>query len=124
MTPDHLELAASLDDVGQSHLRLRQHQLAEPLLRESLDIRRAALSAGDRLTLQTQGALGETLIELGRFDEAETMLSQALVALRAQAKPDPPRIRAAIERIVRLYSVSGKSAEAARYQAMLDQPSP
>jgi tetratricopeptide (TPR) repeat protein len=159
---DHPDLAAAIFDLGQNRVDLRQFQQAEPLLREALQLRQdasvatapstasarsidralAGVGSGagtgatvDRLGLQIAGALGETLVELGKFEEAQALLSGVWTALQPvganpgsidpkAAQTNADRQRQALQRIIRLYVAWGKPAKAEQYQAILSQLAP
>ncbi|MEZ5285664.1 MAG: serine/threonine-protein kinase [Vicinamibacterales bacterium] len=65
-------------------VRLAQHRPAEAevLLREAVDLQTTLLPAGDWILAASKSALGEALIDEGRFDEAERLLSDATGVLR------------------------------------------
>ncbi|MFQ5413764.1 MAG: tetratricopeptide repeat protein [Phycisphaerae bacterium] len=92
---------------------------AVPMLRECLTIRRDVLEAGDWKIASTESALGEALVMLGRFDEAEPLLIESYPIIR-EARGDRPPTPDALKRIVRLYDAWGKPDKAAEYRALLE----
>lgn len=97
---------------------------AEPLLREALSIRRAALPDGHTRTASTLGALGECLLRLGRHAEAEEPLAEAYASLRENAGSDESvgsdePLHEALRRLLELYQAQGRETEAERYRAQL-----
>jgi len=92
---------------------------AEPLLRRAVEIERRHHSPGHVRIARAEAALGACLVERGLFAEAEPLLLSALRILTEVGEPGPypPFTRNAL---VKLYTLSGRPADAARYRA----PSP
>jgi tetratricopeptide (TPR) repeat protein len=93
---------------------------AEPLAREALAIFQAGHARAER-TADASSVLGGCLTALGRYAEAEPLLTAGLAGL-SQAHGDASRQRQAIERLVALYSAWQQPKRAATYSAMLSQP--
>jgi tetratricopeptide (TPR) repeat protein len=133
------ELAARLGDslpadsiVGGS-LALRGETLmkegafgqAEPLLRACLAMRQKALTEGHWLIADTKSLLGEALAGQDKFAEAERMLLEGYAGMERSPQADERRKRAAVQRIVGLYSAWGKPDRAAVWQRSLEgMPAP
>lgn len=90
---------------------------AEPLLRESLELRQAALPEGDPSIAITQGALGECLTVLGRYEEAELLLLESCSRLAPQEGEANDQARSALDRIIALYEAWEKPEQAAEWRA-------
>jgi tetratricopeptide (TPR) repeat protein len=67
-----------------------------------------------------EGSYGETLVSLGRYEEAEESLLNALSVLRV-VEGRPRRTHRAIEALVALYEAWGKPDNAAEYRALLQE---
>lgn len=117
--------------INKAALELSQGRAAaaEPLLRDALDIRmrapgvvpsrRRTLMEHDWSIPATQSVLGETLVSLRRYEEAETLLLEARRGLTEMGRPAVPHLNATFRRLVALYLAWGKPASAAQYRAML-----
>jgi serine/threonine-protein kinase len=122
-----LEAAPSIDDalLGAPY---RDHGLvltglgragdAEPILRRAVDIERRHQTPGHVRIARAEGALGACLVERGLWTEAEPLLLSALEGLTGarEAGPYPPLTRNAL---VKLYMLTGRPADAARYRSPL-----
>ncbi len=122
------DIARSLDALGELLIQHGKHAQAEPILRESLQIRELLLTqpqhAWQQLTLegraaQTASALGASLTGQGRFAEAEPLLLEGHDRIHESALAATRQARRTVERLVELYEASGKSDLAARYRARL-----
>src|SRR5262249_4517367 len=110
--------------VALSHALIaeRRPDEAVPHLRETLTI--AGQQAPTRLLWikgEAQSTLGGVLASLGEPAEAETLLESGYESLRTVASTPPPRLRVAIERLVAFYVSNGKSTDAAKWRARLQQ---
>lgn len=73
-----LEMAESLDQVGEV-LRLKaDYAGAEPLLREALDLRSAQLARDDPANIESLAHLGALQVGLGNFQAADERFAQAV----------------------------------------------
>jgi hypothetical protein len=103
---------------------------AEPLLRDGLRIRllaptlvpnrRRILPEDDWSVAATRSLLGAALTALARYDEAETVLLEAIRDLDATTPPPRRDLDATIARLVDLYRAWGRPDKAAQYQARLE----
>jgi serine/threonine-protein kinase len=119
--PDnHSRLGDVLSDLGRLHLDTNRPAAAVPLLREGHSIRHDQLGADHDNTLSTQVQLGTALTELGRFDEAESVLLAVHRTLRSRDRAGDllPTTR---RRLVRLYDAWDRPADAEPYR---DSPDP
>ncbi|HEV7508301.1 MAG TPA: serine/threonine-protein kinase [Thermoanaerobaculia bacterium] len=82
--PDHLHVAYALREIGTDYMSLHRCPEAEPYLRRALGIRRRELPAGNPDVAKAEMSLGDCLIDLGRFAEADILLREADATLSAQ----------------------------------------
>jgi serine/threonine protein kinase/tetratricopeptide (TPR) repeat protein len=116
--PDHQLVAIYSINLGSVHLARRDPEAAEALVREGLRIRLLApdLVPARRRTYPdddwsvgaTKSLLGAALTELGRFDEAETMLLDARRDLEAMPVPPERELEQTLARLDRLYDAWGR----------------
>jgi tetratricopeptide (TPR) repeat protein len=120
--PGHPEVAGALAQLGRNLLRQGKYAEAEPLLRESLAVRREK-APDDWRTFNTQSLLGGALLGRERYAEAEPLLRQGYEGMKRREAQIPtdgrPRLTEALERLVRLYEAWGKPDEAARWRKEL-----
>jgi serine/threonine-protein kinase len=83
------------------HMARHRYDLAEPLLRQALAVRRN-LPEGHRYIGESMSELGSVLTELGRYDEAGTLLREAYQILLAAEGEDAGRTVRARERLAEL----------------------
>src|SRR5690606_20468507 len=113
---DHPNIAHYLLNLGRVRLARGDAAAAEPLLRRSLEIRRAVLPEGDWQVADTQGFLGECLAVPGRSAEAEPLLLASLAGLEGRWGAGDRRTEAARRRVAAFYDATGRLAEAERYR--------
>jgi serine/threonine protein kinase len=76
-------LAAVLFSLGQSYIgQQNKLDVAEQHLRKSLEIRRRVLGSLHQDTATSMSALGEFLVGMGKFDEAESLGREAVAVFR------------------------------------------
>jgi serine/threonine-protein kinase len=80
---EHPDVANSLHNLGEAYARLGDTTAAEAAFREALEIREHVLPAGHILVPQTRIGWIETLIKLGRKEEATEQLTHTLGELKA-----------------------------------------
>lgn len=115
-SPTDARLGAHLVQYGMVLTKLGRHRDAEPLLRRALDTERGARASGDRRIARAQAALGACLVEQHRFVEAEPLLLAAHHTLAGERGVREPLHRVAADALVKLYTLSGRPADAARYR--------
>jgi len=81
-TDQPLIAAALRSTIGQTYLRLGQYEQANPLLRSSLEVRRALLGDEHRDVAESLQYLGVLRQRQGRFGESEPMIARALEIYR------------------------------------------
>jgi hypothetical protein len=128
LSAGHRELASALAPFGLALLKAEQFAEAEPVLRECLSIRDEKLVTDDWLRFNTRSMLGGALAGQGKYDQAEPLLLDGYAGMKDNPAAPANRKRQALQRIVDLYEVSGKSQQAAMFRAELedvpDAPAP
>jgi serine/threonine-protein kinase len=104
--PDHPDRAFPLVGMAGVHRSRSRWSDAEPLLRRALELRRG-LPPGHRYIGETLSDLGAVLTELGRYDEAQTLLSEAHDVLLAAEGESASRTVRARERLAELQRRAG-----------------
>jgi tetratricopeptide (TPR) repeat protein len=117
----HDERFARLLVNGLGRFLIEQERFgeAEPQLREGLELYQRHLPPNHVWTSEARGLLGTCLGNLGRFEEAEGLLIQSYEALRAAGDSEKRRTEDALERLVDLYDVWGRGAQAETYRSQL-----
>lgn len=118
---DSLELANQLAVPLSWYLVMSDWSAAEPLLRESVSIRER-LAPDDWKTYDQQSTLGECLVKLERYAEAEPILLAATEKMHAASIPAPMRdkIGYSLDRLVELYNATHDKSKAAEWRVKLD----
>jgi serine/threonine protein kinase len=78
----HPQVATYRITLARLHLARREASAAEPLLRQALETRQRVYPKGDWRIAIPQSVLGEALTALGRYDEAERLLTDAQRVLK------------------------------------------
>ena len=127
---DHQLVAIYSINLASVQFARRKAAEAEPLLREGLRIRMLApeIVPGRRRTFldddwspgATKSLLGATLVSLGRYNEAETVLLAARNDLASHGTPQQAAMRTTLTRLVQLYVAWGKRDRAESYRALLN----
>jgi serine/threonine protein kinase/Flp pilus assembly protein TadD len=128
--PEHSRIATALNCLGRIRLRQGRPVEAEFLLRECLETsRQVSFPSGDWLIARFEAGLAESLLDQGRFEEAEAELLSALAVLEENPVGDDLRrdvliTNRDVQRLfVRLYETSGKPDQAAEWRAKLEADS-
>jgi serine/threonine-protein kinase len=109
-------VAVSLQNLGYLLTNTGKPARAEPLLRESLTIRKGTNPKGHYVIASAMSVLGECLTKQRRYREAEPLLIESDQDLRAtMVERNPGRVESR-QRLVRLYEAWGKPDLAARYR--------
>lgn len=90
---------------------------AEFFAREALEIRSQFLAPNSWQVSNAKSALAECLIELSRFDEAETLLLEAYPTLVEQLHAEATPALRARDLLIRLYERWGKPEKAAQFRS-------
>jgi eukaryotic-like serine/threonine-protein kinase len=96
---DRLLVAQSLFDLARTEFLRFNVKDAEPLLRESLAIRRQFLGDKHRDVAAILNALGALLQRAGRLDEAETVMREALAIRREVLGPTDPDVASTLNNL-------------------------
>jgi tetratricopeptide (TPR) repeat protein len=115
----------SLAMLGRCLIRQGKHAEAVPMLRECLEIKEKT-QPNDWATAQARSLLGEALAEQREFPAAEPLLLNAQKALTERREKLRPldrevTLRAAAERLIRLYEVWGKPDQAEQWRKTLGE---
>jgi serine/threonine-protein kinase len=121
---EHPDVAESLTGLGTLLVKRGDPRPAEALLLEALHIRQKALPKGHPDIAETQSALGGCLTALGRYHDAEPLLVEGYGVLRSKTGEHSSAVRAAAERLVRLYEAWGEPEKAAKYRGLATAPAP
>lgn len=116
-------MAATLQLMGRS-LEQGNPKSAEPLIRESLELRRKVLPDDHWLIANSQSVLGNCLVKLGQFSESETLLLTSYSNLKKTLGEEHERTGEALQWIINLYQAWGKPDTVERYQSSVHVPSP
>ncbi len=116
LPPRHPNRSFPLSGMADIFVRQGRNDEALPALREALSIRREAFGEDHRLVSESKSNLGNALVGLGEFVEAEALLQDAYERLQSGRGPDDPRTRLTARRLVSLYEKSGDDDAAERYR--------
>ena len=85
----------------------------------ALELRKKGFAEGHWRIAEVQMALGDCLVEQGRYPEAEELLIASDSTLHKKFGSADPRTREATARLAKLYETWGKPDEAERHRAAL-----
>jgi eukaryotic-like serine/threonine-protein kinase len=114
-------IQGSLVYLGRALAHMDSAKAGEPLVREARALREKSLPAGHWLIASVDGALGEVVALDGRYAEAERLLLSAESRVRGVRGPESSATADQRKRLIALYMLWGKPAEAARWQERLDK---
>jgi serine/threonine protein kinase/tetratricopeptide (TPR) repeat protein len=121
----HPSTLGALELLGYVYLQERKYADAERVLREALAGREKATPASWS-RFDTQSMLGGALAGQRRYDEAERLILDGYDGMQKQASSIPAYNRDSLtdagQRIVDLYTASGKPAQAAEWRNRLASP--
>ncbi len=119
---DGLELAMLRADLAMNHLKKGEPSLAEPLLRDALNLYERQMK-DDWRKFEIQGQLGEALWLQKKYEEAEPLVigsHEGLTTRWKQVTVDArPRLPEARRRVVKLYESWGRTTQAASWKEKL-----
>lgn len=118
MPAGSLAVGASLGSLGHFLLEREQHAEAETVFRELLDVAQGALPENHWRISDVESALGVAVTGQGRFEEAERLVVDSYVFMKDDPRVPAEQVRAALERVVQMYTAWQKPDEAARYRDM------
>jgi tetratricopeptide (TPR) repeat protein len=116
-TPTDQAVVNALIALSHALIAQRRHDEAVPYLREALGI--VEQHSPIRFLWfkgEIQSTLGSVLAAQGQPTEAERLLLAGYESLRTVHSTPPPRLRAALERLVSFYVANGRSAEAVSWR--------
>jgi tetratricopeptide (TPR) repeat protein len=110
-------LASNLVDFATVLIQLRRNEEAEAHARRGYDLARASLPADHVEVIRPQRVLGACLINLRRFEEAETLLLDAHRKLVTGWGANSPFTRSSAQTLARMYELWGRPDQAAPFRA-------
>src|SRR5262249_43935227 len=114
---DPLAFSRALLVVGISYQELGRAAEALPLLREYVATVQSAARKEKWLDAEALSNLGNCLIAVGQFEEAETTLLKGHEEFLKVKSSPPDKVRKTVDRLVQLYDKWNKPAEAAKWRA-------
>ncbi len=108
----HRMIALPLAALGEILVNRGRPQEGEPMLRECASYCEKEVPNYPRCAL-VRCVLGQCLTKLGRYDEAETLLTSGCDSLRGRLGADQPDTQYCIRRLIDLYKAWGKPDRAA-----------
>ncbi|MCG8461581.1 MAG: tetratricopeptide repeat-containing serine/threonine-protein kinase, partial [Holophagales bacterium] len=114
--PSHSLVATSLNNLAWLRVASGEPQAAEQLILDALAIYRRALPADHWRIPNAESILAATFSERGRFDEAEDLLLASYPRILEGTGERSQYTRDLLSRLIRLYELWGKPAEAAIYR--------
>ena len=112
-----LEVAMSNNSIAYYHVQQMQHATAEPIYREALNLL-LALPENESKPLWTARAmqsLGNTLIHLERYNEAKSMLGEALDLKQALLSNNKPSVALTLQSLAEVHYRLKDYAQAQEY---------
>ncbi|MEP6918197.1 MAG: tetratricopeptide repeat protein, partial [Acidobacteriota bacterium] len=110
--PDALDLAASLDNLGDVHVQRGEFRLAIPLYERSLSVRLHQLAPDDAAVAESLDHVALPLIRLERFDDARRVLVRAQKIRDPRSSADPIGLARTLELVALLNRYAGDYAAA------------
>ena len=119
--PGHPQVAMGLNNLGQLLRRTARTDEAEPVLREALEIRRAAFKTNHPLLANSLMQYGQLQNQLGHYDVAERYMREALEMRLTVLGPDHPLVGTAYNNLASLFHDIGAYDKAEpMYRAALE----
>ena len=112
---DHPRSVTMAIDYARVRLARRDATAAEPMARHALDVRQRLYPPGDWRIAQAQALVGQSLLALGRKDDAETLMREADRVLKPIAGRQGRDRAANRDALRRLYESRGDLQRAAAY---------
>ena len=116
--------AQRLEDLAGRFSADGQYSPAVDVLRVCLAIRRSAHGSGDWMVAHTEALLGHCLTELGRYQEAETLLLRSAESLQRELGEQDQNTRSAQRQLIALYTAWNRPDEAEHWRAVLESTKP
>jgi thioredoxin-like negative regulator of GroEL len=118
--PDHVGVASSMTKLADLLIATGRFEEARELAAAAKAICSKTLSDAHWRTADAASAEGAALAGLQQFESAEALLLKSHATLAGDSGALPIVVTNTTRRLAELYSAWGKSAEAARYRAMLN----
>jgi serine/threonine protein kinase/Tfp pilus assembly protein PilF len=112
----HPDIATSLVTMGVIHLKRGAPAQAERLFREAVSIRQGVFGTEPTSVAEAKGLWGESLLDLGRYSEAEKPLLESYEHIRNSPGANILPRREGAERLAALYERWGRADKAAEWQ--------
>jgi serine/threonine protein kinase len=120
---DDLRTSSQLILLGMNLLAQKKYVDAQPVLRETLTIRRKK-QPDDWTTFNTESYLGAALLGQKKYTEAEPLLRDGYQGMKQRQEKIPAvrklRLREALELLVQLYETTGNKDETAKWRKELE----
>jgi len=119
--PESLDVAQSLDNLGQLARERTRYDQAAQYHREALAMRRRLLDPREPAVAESLSNLGLALRELGKYAEAEPLVKEALAIRREKLGPEHVNTLTSLNVLGDIQESSGQLVEAERtYQEALE----
>jgi tetratricopeptide (TPR) repeat protein len=112
LSPDHPEVAITLNRLAGLLTTLARTEEAEPIYRRALEINEAALGPENPEVAVTLNNLASLLRALARYEEAEPLFRRALAILEAAYGPDHPSVATTLNNLALLLDYLARHEEA------------
>jgi serine/threonine-protein kinase len=122
LAKDHHERGYYLRNLASSLLAQGKAEEAEGYAQEALTILQHADPPIPWRIADAESLLGACLTDLGRYAEAEPLLTKGYAVLVKDKEDGAKRAPDALKRLINLYTAWGKPEKAAEYQAKLPAP--
>ncbi len=109
---EHVDVAASLNNLAGLYWSQGDFDRVEPLFREALTIRERILGPVHPEVARSLNNLGALHTERGEFAEAESLLHRAMEIKRGVLGPDHPDFARSLVNLANVYRAQGKHAQA------------
>ncbi|HEV2246476.1 MAG TPA: tetratricopeptide repeat protein [Terriglobia bacterium] len=115
--PDNLEVATTLNCLGELNLLWHRDGIADSLFQRALAIRRKNLNSDDPALAQTLEDLGLVCAHEGRLNQAASSFQEALTIYRESLGPNHCGLAVALRNYASLLAQMGRAAEAKKLEA-------
>ena len=115
----HVDVASILINMGRALSEYHEYEQAEPLLREGREIRRTVLAPAHFQQVSAERLMGECLLKLGRYGEAEPLLVGAYSKFATALGTESEMTVSALNAVIGLYDAWQKPDKASEYRKLL-----
>jgi len=119
LPPRHVNRTFPLAGLAGVYSDLERFSEAAPIYRDILEIRSEVFGADHRLTNEIKSDYGIVLLNLDRFEEAETLLLESYGHFEADWGLEDRRTQLTARRLVSLYEAIGDDDEADRFRRLV-----